>query len=383
VKLAIISNVSGCQWAGSETVWHRMALHALAQGHTATAIIHGDLMSSHQIQKFQTAGGLIMNWSNPRIARLSSLQERFFPAFPVKTLDQFDVILVSLGSLPALTYVSGLVEGLLKTKTPIVLFCQFNSDHLIISQKERRIVSSVIARSAAVVFCSERNKMEAQRQFAIEPKECHVIANPIRNQGEQGCPWPEESKEVVFASVARLEVAWKGQDLLLNVLAQDVWKERPWRLRFYGVGPDREYLEKLANFYHLSDRVSFEGHCESLQDIWGSSHLLVLTSHGEGTPLAALEAMMAARPVVATDVGGNAEVIKDGINGYIAEGATLTSFSNALERAWGEKSNWKEMGETSRRFMIELARCDPSEELLQICTRHAKRDEFRIAGGQL
>jgi glycosyltransferase involved in cell wall biosynthesis len=380
VKLAIISNVNGYQWAGSETVWHRAAIRALSMGHHVTAIIHRDLIPSGQIREFQTAGGSVLNWGALRIARFQNLKEHFFPSFAPKKLDRFDLILVSLGSLPALTYVPGLVDGLLKTRTPIVLLCQFNSDHLIISTREREVVAQVIKKAASTVFCSQRNMIEARRQFAIQSNHSSVIPNPIRNKGEEACPWPEDTEGVIFATVARLEVAWKGQDLLLDVLSQEQWKGRNWELRIYGVGPDREYLEKLADFYHLSERVSFKGHCENIRDIWSHSHLLLLPSHGEGTPLAALEAMMAARAVVATDVGGNSEVIRDGINGFIAEGATLTSFSKAMERAWEAKSTWQEMGATARRLMNEMAGSDSSEELLRLCERHTKKDVLIKSG---
>jgi glycosyltransferase involved in cell wall biosynthesis len=377
VKLAIISNVSGCRWAGSETVWHRAAMVALSQGHQVTAIIHRDLMASHQIGEFVAAGGGLLIWSALSIARLQSFKERFFPSFSSKMLDQFDSILISLGSLPSLAYVPGLADGLLKSKTPIVLFCQFNSDHLIISPGERQLVRRVMGKSESSVFCSRRNMIEARRQFYIEPNDCHIILNPIRNRGCTAYPWPDDTGTVNFACVARLEVAWKGQDLLLDVLSQEQWKDRNWKLRLYGEGPDREYLKNLAKFYQISDRVSFVGHRENLEEIWNENHLLLLPSHGEGMPLAALEAMTAGRPVVVTDVGGNSEVIKEGASGFIAEAATLQSFSSALERAWHEKNHWMSMGQSARQTILERGDVDSSTALLKVWSLQGKIESGR------
>jgi L-malate glycosyltransferase len=368
MNLLIVSNVNGYPWAGSETVWHRTAMLALSEGHYVTAIIHSDLMASSQIAEFQCAGGKVKNWKALGIARFQSLKDKIAPTFSLSFLNSFDAILVSLGSLPAMTYVPGLVNGLLRTRSPVVLLCQFNSDYLIISPNERKTVREVLEKTSAVVFCSERNRIEARRQFAVDPPKAYVIRNPIRNMNEPSCPWPDESSGFSFASVARLEVAWKGQDLLLDVLSQPQWKDRSWRLRFYGEGPDRDYLERLVRFYNLSDRVTFEGQVTDINRIWSKNHLLVMPSHGEGTPLAALEAIRAGRAVVATDVGGNAEIISDGKTGFIAEAATLDSFSKAMERAWESRNRWRDMGEVGHLLMSDGIAVDPSHDLLKICS---------------
>ena len=373
MKLVIISNVSGYSWAGSESVWHNAAMLALKMGYKVTAAVHHDLISSDQIKSFLQQGGDVWNWKNLQIARFQKIKEKFIPSFPVKQLDQFDVILVSLGSLPAMTYVPGLVDGLIRTTTPIVLLCQFNSDHLIISPRERRIVAKVMEKSFATVFVSERNRIEARRQFAMEPPNAKVILNSAHNKPELSYTWPENSQPISFASVARLEVAWKGQDLLLDVLSQAQWSERNWHLNLYGEGADREYLERLAAFYKLSDRVSFKGHEKKIDEIWARNHILVMPSHGEGTPLAALEAMMAGRPVIATDVGGNAEIIKDNETGFIAAAATLGSFSKTMERAWEARDQWKEMGEKVHQEMMKISKDDPAEEVLKLCKLATER----------
>ena len=272
MNLLIVSNVNGYPWAGSETVWHRTAMLALREEHNVTAIIHSDLMASSQIAEFQCAGGKVKNWKALGRARFQSLKDKIAPTFSLSFLNTFDAILVSLGSLPAMTYVPGLVNGLLRTRSPVVLLCQFNSDHLIISPNERKTVREVLEKTSAVVFCSERNLIEARRQFAVDPPKAYVIRNPIRNMHEHPCPWPDESSGFSFASVARLEVAWKGQDLLLDVLSQPQWRDRSWRLRFYGEGPDRDYLERLVRFYNLSDRVTFEGQVTDINGIWSKNH---------------------------------------------------------------------------------------------------------------
>ena len=128
---------------------------------------------------------------------------------------------------------------------------------------------------------------------------------------------------------------FKGQDLLLQALSGEPWKGCCWLLRFYGAGPDRPYLGRLADYYQISERVEFCGHVRDVRSIWADNHLLVMSSRSEGTPLALVEAMICARPAVVTDVGGHMEWVEEPATGFVAEAASARSLDVALERGWG------------------------------------------------
>lgn len=341
-------------------------MQALREGHRVTAWLHPDLLDAGQMADFRKAGGEVQSWQPFSIARFQGLKEKIQPSFPLGKLRQFDGILVSLGSLPAINYVPGLVTGLLRAGKPYILLCQFNADHLMISSPERAVVREVMAHGAASVFVSHRNLQEARRQFAMEPPKAQVILNPVRSALEKPYPFPDQFGKIYFASVARFETAWKGQDLLLDVLSQPAWRERDWQLRFYGSGPDLEHVKQLTSFFKLEGRVFFEGFVSDLTEIWAKNQILLMPSHGEGTPLAALEAMMYGRPVVATDVGGNAEIIQDGATGFIAEAPTVCSFSSALERAWQKRNDWPAMGAAAHKSIRDRSTQDPTTALLKI-----------------
>jgi glycosyltransferase involved in cell wall biosynthesis len=155
-----------------------------------------------------------------------------------------------------------------------------------------------------------------------------------------GCPWAvTEEVWVVFCCVVRLDLLWKAQDILLEVFSTKMWSGRNWKLRIYGTRADREHIEKLVHIFDFAARVEFSGYAKDMRDIWRDSHLMVLPSRAEGTPLATLEAMMCARPVVTTDVCWKREVLEEGVTGWIAEGATPSSIALALERCWAASSH--------------------------------------------
>jgi len=373
MKICIISNVSGYKWAGSEEVWYINALNAIEQGHQLTIITHSDLEPSKQLAVLRQKGVVTHTWEFFPIARFNSIKEKIKPSFPLSTLNHSDVILVSLGSIPALCYVPGLADSLLKTTAPIILFVQFNADHLPISPSERGVVSQVLQKCLSVVFISQNNLRQARRQYAIELSHASVIANPIRTVIDHPYPWPVTEDEVRFACVARFELFWKGQDILLDILSQSPWKERNWHLTLYGSGPDEEHVRQLVEFYGLKDKVTFGGFVESISEMWKDHHLLLLPSHGEGMPLSILEAMMFGRPIIATDVGGNCEIIEDGIDGFIAEAATVHSFGNAMERAWAKRTEWKEMGVAAHYKSSVFKDRNASDQLLDILLHTTKK----------
>jgi glycosyltransferase involved in cell wall biosynthesis len=86
------------------------------------------------------------------------------------------------------------------------------------------------------------------------------------------------------------------------------------------------------------------GFADDVRWVWSSQQILIMASCGEGRPLALAEAMICGRPAVVTDVGGNAELVTDGVTGFVAQSATLAAVRTALERSWVERNSWAEMG---------------------------------------
>jgi glycosyltransferase involved in cell wall biosynthesis len=209
-------------------------------------------------------------------------------------------------------------------------------------------------------FVSETNRILAEKQFGYAFDNAEIIRNPIAVAIDAPVPWPSSAIEhgLNMACVGRLHAGIKGQDILLEALANTRWIGRNWRLTLYGNGPNRDLLERLAKRLELQNRVSFAGYV-AVEKIWPENHVLVMPSRSECLPLAIVEAMFCGRPVVATNVGGVAEVVEDGRTGFLAEAAVVKSFDETLEQMWLQRDRLQEIGKLAAASIREFLGDDP------------------------
>lgn len=202
-------------------------------------------------------------------------------------------------------------------------------------------------------FVSERNLITTQRSICCNLENSYVISNPANLKSFDSIEYPKIVDEVInFACVARLDCMFKAQDVLISVFSKDKWLNRNWKLNFYGDGRDLPYLKELVVYYNLNSSVTFHGHVQNVVDIWKDNHILILPSLAEGTPLSLIEAMVCGRPAIVSDVGGNSELIEDGINGFIIPASIVKQCDLIIEKAWQNRNKWQEMGLEARKQVL-------------------------------
>ena len=208
------------------------------------------------------------------------------------------------------------------------------------------------------------NQFEMEAHLASKIPNAYVHQNPMDFSTEDAVGWPE-SEVPLISCPSRLFIQDKGQDVLFQALAEGLWREREFRLQLFGEGPDAAYLRDLAAYFGIERKMEFCGHTVGMLPIWKKTQLMVLPSRSEGLPLVLVGAMAAGRPCVVTDVGGNAEWVRDGVDGFVARMPNVWSVRDALERAWQAMQNWKEMGQHARQRFLELHPKDPVGDLLR------------------
>lgn len=153
------------------------------------------------------------------------------------------------------------------------------------------------------------------------------------------------SKEIV--SVGRL-VSLKCFDLLLNAFAL-LPQSLDAQLTVVGDGPERDALEALAKSLSLDQRVRFVGEQDDVVSYLQNASVFCLTSETEGLSRSIIEAMSCGLPIVATDVGGNRELVTAGENGVLLrQSCTAREISDALEKLLLDPQQLAKFGAASR-----------------------------------
>jgi len=154
----------------------------------------------------------------------------------------------------------------------------------------------------------------------------------------------------------------KGQEYAIEAIRQLSSAGVDVELTLLGSGPDEAKLRRIATTGVLG-RVKFAGQHEDARPFLSSADVLVMPSRQEGFSLAILEGMAAALPVVATDVGGNAEAIVDGEGGFIVEPANPEALATAIKALVDDPSLRASMGRFNRmraqeKFSLEASARD-------------------------
>lgn len=136
---------------------------------------------------------------------------------------------------------------------------------------------------------------------------------------------------VRIVAVGRM-VEEKDYPLLLKALAELKRAGLAFVAEVVGDGPLAPQLRHLHAALDLGAQVRFLGRCEDIPEILRRSDIYVLSSKSEGMPIALLEAMATALPVVATAVDAVPEVIVDGINGLLVPPGDPRALAAALAR---------------------------------------------------
>ncbi|HVP07684.1 MAG TPA: glycosyltransferase family 4 protein, partial [Candidatus Acidoferrum sp.] len=115
-----------------------------------------------------------------------------------------------------------------------------------------------------------------------------------------------------------------------------------------GEGEIKQKFETSIADFGLKENVKLLGFRSDVPELLRTMDLFVLSSISEGLPLAAVEAMAACRPVVATNVGGLSELVQDGRSGYLVPPADTNSLANRMIELLKDQSLRAHMGKAGR-----------------------------------
>lgn len=161
-----------------------------------------------------------------------------------------------------------------------------------------------------------------------------------------------EPGQVVIGAVGRLEPQ-KRFDLLVEAFAKVAGRHPNARLLIAGDGSLRSALQDRIERSGLSQACRLLGHVDDMVGLHHALDLMVQSSDYEGTPNVVLEAMALETPVVATDVGGTAELAADGRDALIVPAGDLAALTSAMDEMLSKPDAARERAVAARRRVEE------------------------------
>jgi glycosyltransferase involved in cell wall biosynthesis len=147
-------------------------------------------------------------------------------------------------------------------------------------------------------------------------------------------PTPGTAAATRLAVIGRLNPN-KGQDLAIAAVDALRARGRDGSLEIAGtVFPGYEEVERglRASAAGLGDRVRFSGFCDDVWDLLARTDIVLAPSRTDSLPLVVIEAMLAGRAIVAADVGGMSELLRDGETGRLVPVEDAGALVGAVER---------------------------------------------------
>ena len=218
----------------------------------------------------------------------------------------------------------------------------------------RRFVDrEVIGRGSSVFIAVSRDDQRKMIEIeGVNPKKILHVPNGIAPpppptgadvRAELGIP----AGAPVIGTVSVLRPQ-KALDVFIRASAQLLGEDPDLRVLLAGDGPLRDELTELVHSLGVQDRLLMLGYRSDGPDVIAALDVAVSSSAFEGSPLAVMEYMESARPIVATRVGGVPDLIEDGVHGLLAEPGDVPGLAAAIRLMLTDREGARRMGEAAR-----------------------------------
>lgn len=226
-----------------------------------------------------------------------------------------------------------------------------------------RQVERALARSTDALIAVSPEVRDDLVQFGIAPAEKIVVVRLGLDLDERTAA-PPGSREQIRSSLevgqSQFLVGWLGrmtevkrvEDLLL-AFALLCAGGTDAVLALVGDGPLRAQMEETARKLGVEYRCRFIGYRDAVGPLYAAFDAVALTSANEGTPVTLIEALAARVPVVATDVGGVADVVQNEIGGFLVPAGDSGAIAERLARLADDSELRRRLGEQGGAFVRE------------------------------
>lgn len=394
MKFGFYSCMSGMPWGGSEVLWHLAARRMQRDGHQVAVnfkhwphtaaqlkeiVEHGGSVSFREqpVAEGESAMGKLKRW----LTRSNEISKSNKPGVPGEKTrsgnaasqranyqagDQWfthqkpDAVLFTLGYHPDPIFPA---DRCYDAGIPYAINLQCASSFFFIPSRRLDDFRRWYRNAARVYFVSRENQDKLENNIAMRLDNAEIISNPFAMDYDADPPFPSVDQGFKLAVVGRVHFQSKGQDIVVDVMKRDRWRDRDLEINFYGHDQSNlQQLKDLIAMHGLQDKLHYVGFKDDVEEIWRENHGLLLPSRYEGAPLIVTETMLCNRMPITTNLGRNAELIDDNVSGFIAESATVNLVDEALERAWQQRHRWQQIGAQAGQHIRDRYPQDPVKD---------------------
>ena len=366
MKLGFYSTATGLSWGGSEVLWGYAALLLQEKNYHLGVNYEWHPKCPEVLDKIQQKGGIIF-WRRKKTHRglkrsIRKRLDKLLKRYKRTWLDEFkpDFVLITVAfHLDDLSIASECK----KRDIPYAINLQAASWNYWMPDRKLEHFRSAYTDAKKCFFLSEENKEIVEANLALQLGSTQIVDNPFNISIQEPLAWPDEDEIFKLACVGRLSFPSKGQDLIIRVMRENKWRQRPIHIAFWGAEEDcHRQLEELIQLYDLEHCMSIAGFSTNLVELWSDHHALLLPSRHEGLPMVTVEAMLAGRPCIVTDCGRNGELVDDNETGFLISAAVASCLDEALERAWSKRNKWEQMGKLASERIRQRYSSTPVED---------------------
>jgi len=287
----------------------------------------------------------------------------------LRTLTRRVDIVVTHGYPFSMNYLVATTRNLFISSFPRLVFTfhgygfrDGSKDYLLRRARDILLLKSIMNNNDAIISLTHHDKELLYKYFCPRNKRIFVIPNGVqvneydRHKISSGLITKIKERtqnRPIILFIGRLSEEKRPQFLLRA--AKNLFPDLKPVIIFIGDGPLRPRLIQIRKELALEDDVLLTGHVtEQLKRAFlSASDLVVLPSLFEGMPTVLLEAMASRKPIVATRIPGVAEIVEDGINGFLIDKNSFEELAEKVRFLLEDQSLARKMGEKGRKIAEE------------------------------